>query len=106
MIGRTLTGVGCVLSCSHDPVNHELFGGAEHGHSYEIMVWFDNDKGPRDYRICQAAVETLRKQLDHKKLPPELSTGEAIAAYFAILQNVVQVDVNRPLERIFARWAA
>jgi 6-pyruvoyl-tetrahydropterin synthase len=99
------TGVTVTLSCSHGPVNPELFGGEEHGHSYEVTVWFDAPLDqPRDVRVCHAAVDTLRKQIDHKRLPPELSTAEAIAAYFGILANVVEVEVRRPLERFHARW--
>lgn len=104
MKGQTFTGVGCVLSVAHPPVNQELFGGEDHGHSYEVVVWFDNATGPRDARVCQAAVETLRAQLDHRRLAPELATGEAIAAYFGTLANVVEVEVRRPLERLYARW--
>jgi 6-pyruvoyl-tetrahydropterin synthase len=100
---RTETGVGVVLSVAHDPVNAELFGGEVHGHSYEVVVWFENEGGHRDVRVLQAAVETLRRQLDHKKLPPELATGEAIAAYFGTMANVVEVEVRRPLERLYAR---
>lgn len=102
--GRTETGVGVVLSVAHHPVNPELFGGETHGHSYEVIVWFDNVAGPRDARMCQAAVETLGKQIDHTTLPPDLATGEALARYFAVLANVVEVEVRRPLERIYARW--
>lgn len=102
--GRTLTGVGCVLSVSHPPVNADIFGGEEHGHSYEVIVWFDNVPGVRDYRACQAIVEQIRRTLDHKRLPAELATGEALARYFGMLANVVEVEVRRPLERIYARF--
>ncbi len=102
--GRTLTGVGCVLSCAHAPVNEDIFGGEIHGHSYEILVWFDNANGLRDVRVCAAAVETVRKTLDHKMLPANLATGEAIAKYFGLINNVVEVEVRRPLERQHGRW--
>lgn len=104
--GRTLTGIGCVLSCAHPPVNEDIFGGETHGHSYEVVVWFDNATGLRDARICAAAVETIRKTLDHKMLSANLATGEAIARYFGLINNVVEVEVRRPLERYFARWIA
>lgn len=106
MNGRVLTGVGGILSCAHEPVSPELFGGELHGHSYEIVAWFDNARGPRDVRILKAALDTLLAQWDHKVLPAELSTGEAIARAVGMLANVVAVDVNRPLERIYARWEA
>lgn len=107
MSGRTLTGVGVVLSVAHPPVNQDVFGGEDHGHSYEVIVWFDNaTTWSRDARNCRVAVEQLRRQLDHKRLPAELATGEAIAAYFGVLANVVEVEVRRPLERIYAKWSA
>jgi len=106
-VSRLLTGVGCVLSVAHRPVNADIFGGETHGHSYEVTVYFDvPPSGPRDVRALQAAVEQLRQRIDHTTLPPELGTGEALAAYFATLANVVRVEVSRPLERIYAEWEA
>ena len=99
----TLTGVGAVLSCAHRPINADVFGGEVHGHSYEIIAWFENDDGS-DVRIFQAALNALLKQWDHKMLPDELATGEAIARAVGCLNKVVEVDVRRPLERLYARW--
>lgn len=100
----SLTGVGCVLSVAHEPVNADVFGGEPHGHSYEVVVWFDTPGAVRDVRVCQQAVGVLHKMLDHRTLPAHLSTGEAIAAYFGTLANVVEVEVRRPLERLYAKW--
>lgn len=99
----TLTGVGGILSCAHEPVNADVFGGEVHGHSYEIVAWFE---GGGDARVYQAALTTLLKQWDHKTLPPEIQTGEAIARAVGLLANCVEVEVRRPLERIYARWEA
>jgi hypothetical protein len=73
-----LTGVGGVLSCAHEPINVELFGGELHGHSYEVIAWFQNDDCA-DVRVFQAALNTLLKLWDHKVLPTELGTAEQIA---------------------------
>ncbi|WP_293875614.1 MULTISPECIES: hypothetical protein [unclassified Sphingomonas] len=44
---------------------------------------------------------------DDDTLPPELFSGEAIAADIAQrLANVVQIDVIREAEGIYARWVA
>ena len=101
----TLTGVGGVLSCAHHPINADLFGGETHGHSYEVIAWFHNDTGA-DVRVFQAALNGLLKAWDHKMLPDNMATGEAIAQAVGTLAKVVEVEVRRPLERIYARWTA
>lgn len=98
-----LTGVGGVLSCAHEPINADIFGGEMHGHSYEVTAWFANDDGA-DVRMFKKAFETLLATMDHKTLPPELATGEAIARRFGLLAKCVKVEVRRPLERIYAEW--
>ena len=98
-----LTGVGGVLSCAHEPVNAELFGGETHGHSYEVIAWFENDHDA-DVRTFQASLNTLLELWDHKMLPPDMATGEAIAKRIGTLNLCVVVEVRRPLERIYAKW--
>lgn len=104
-MGRTFTGVGGVLSCAHHPVNSDIFGGELHGHSYEVIAWFTNEHR-EDVRVYQAALNTLLAQWDHKTLPLHLSTGEEIARAVGTLAKCVEVEVRRPLERIYARWRA
>lgn len=98
-----LTGVSGILSCAHEPVNADIFGGELHGHSYEVVAWFENPNGA-DVRAYQASLKALLALWDHKVLPVELSTGEALAAAVGTLANCVAVEVRRPLERIYARW--
>lgn len=105
MTGALLTGVGAILSVAHPPVNADVFDGEVHGHSYEIVAWFRHDAG-QDARVFQKALHALVAQWDHKTLPAELSTGEAIARTVGVLANCVEVEVRRPLERIYARWSA
>lgn len=101
----TLTGVGSVLSCAHNPINADVFGGETHGHSYEVIAWFRNDDG-RDVRTFQAALNQLLRQWDHKTLPDGMATAEDIARTVGLLAGCVEVEVSRPLERLYARWAA
>lgn len=100
-----LTGVTGVLSCAHEPVNAGIFGGELHGHSYEVTAWFANDD-QADVRVFQASLTMLLAQWDHKILPEELSTAEAIAKAIGVLAKCVEVEVRRPLERIHAKWRA
>lgn len=98
-----LTGVMGTLCCAHHPVNADIFGGAMHGHTYEVWAWFDNECG-RDVRILQASLDEMLKQWDHKVLPRELSTMEAIAAAVGVMANVIETEVYRRPERCAARW--
>lgn len=101
-----LTGVRGILSCAHEPINADVFGGELHGHSYEIWAWFENPDGAADVRIFQAALGGLLKAWDHKILPPELATGEALAKAISLLAKCRKVEVRRPLEGIGAEWTA
>lgn len=95
-----LTGVGCVFSAAHHPPE----GGDLHGHSYEVVAWFE---AGADARTLQAALAAAVEQLDHKVLPPELISGEAIAEHLGrALDGCVEFEIRRPLERIYARWRA
>lgn len=100
MITSTVTGI---LSCAHEPINADIFGGQVHGHSYEVTAEFANDAGA-DVRIFKVSFDTLLATLDHRLLPSELATAEAIARYFGVLNKCVFVEVRRPLERLGARW--
>lgn len=104
MTGETLTGVRGQLSCAHEPINAELFGGETHGHSYEVWAWFENPDGQADVRVFQAALKIMLAQWDHKTLPPDLATGEALARAIGTLAKCVEVEVRRPIEGISAKW--
>lgn len=95
-----LTGVGCVFSAAHHPPE----GGGLHGHSYEVIAWFEAGE---DARTLQARLRAAIEQIDHTILPPELALGEALAEHVGrSLDGCVEVEVSRPLERIYARWLA
>jgi 6-pyruvoyl-tetrahydropterin synthase len=96
----TLTGVGCFFSATH----HVPEGGDPHGHSYEVIAWFPEGE---DARRLQAQLIAVTEAFDHKVLPDRLASGEALAAYIGhALVNCVEVEIRRPLERIYARWIA
>lgn len=96
----TLTGVGCFFSATHNAPE----GGDLHGHSYEVIAWFPEGQ---DARRLQAQLIQVTDAFDHKVLPDRLDSGEAIAAYIGnALAHCVEVEVRRPLERIYARWYA
>jgi chromosome condensin MukBEF MukE localization factor len=88
------TGVGFILSVGHK----------DHGHTYECVAWY---RFGSDVRALQRQVEAVRGMFDHQTLEHELCLGENLAAEIGRqLPGCIQVDVNRPLERIYARWVA
>jgi 6-pyruvoyl-tetrahydropterin synthase len=94
-----LTGVGCFFSATHNAPE-----GGTHGHSYEVIAWFPEGQ---DARRLQAQLIAVTDPLDHSVLPDRLSSAEALAAYIGhSLVNCVEVEVRRPLERLYARWHA
>ncbi len=96
---RILTGVGATFSASHrDHVRKQL-----HGHSYEVTAWFAFPD-QRDATMIQKGLEALVKTWDHTTLSDEMSCAEAIAsAIIRLLPWCVEVEVGRPLERLYAR---
>lgn len=94
-----LTGVGGILSVGHNSPE-----GVAHGHSYEVIAWHPNGL---DARILQGRLQSVLDALDHTILPDALSYGEYLAEHIGLLlPGCIRVDVNRPLERIYARWEA
>lgn len=96
------TGVGAILCIAH----RARTGGDLHGHSYEVVAWFSEPGG--DALHLQRLLRDCLDVLDHKIANPGRSTGEEIAVW--VKKNFisggfdcVQVEVRRPLERIYAR---
>jgi hypothetical protein len=89
-----LTGIGFVLSVGHKG----------HGHSYDCTAWY---RFGSDVLALQRQVEAVRPLFDHGSLEHELCLGENMAEEIGRqLPGCIAVDVNRPLERIYARWEA
>jgi len=99
-MSRTLTGVGGIFCAAH----RDLASGALHGHSWEVTVWFT---GRPNAAHRQEQLADILRRFDHIELSSELSWGEDIAKRIADRfddRACVQVDVSRPLERLYARW--
>lgn len=103
---RRLTGVGAVMCVSH----RDQETGQMHGHTYEVNVWipFGHVASALD---LQRNLRLVIARLDHTVLPDELAWGEQLAAHigrsmWVYHSTITAVEVNRPLERIYARWEA
>ena len=97
---RTLTGVGGIFCAAH----RDLKSGVLHGHSWEVTAWFT---GRPNAAHRQEQLAAILRRIDHTELSVELSWGEDIAKRIADLfddRACVQIDVARPLERLYARW--
>lgn len=97
--GHVLAGVR-----AHFCAAHRKPGGSWHGHTWTVIAWWP--AGPSAEQLQDRLRNCLAKY-DDDTLPPELFSGEAIAADIAQrLANVVQIDVIREAEGIYARWVA
>lgn len=95
-----MIGVGVIFSCSHrDPVRAEL-----HGHTYEAVAWFPSEP-PRDAVVLQVKLaEIVKATLDHKTLPDHMTRAEDIRAMLLpLIGDALDVEINRPLERVYCR---
>lgn len=91
------TGVSGILSVAH--YKH----GKVHGHTYEVKAWWPADGTDALERQDQLA--RVLKLYDHRGLARNESTGEQLAELIAArLEDVEEVEISRPFERIYARW--
>ena len=90
------SGAGAILSVAH----HDE-AGRLHGHTYEVIAWVADGGG--DALDLQRELVRVCSDLDHKVLPQELARAEAIAAFIQRNTGADEVEVNRPLERLYAR---
>lgn len=95
-----LTGVGWHFSASHP----DVLTGKVHGHSWEVTAWH-LCKDANDAVVLQNHLVAMLKAWDHTILPPELTRAEDMAAAILKLSppSCVEVEIRRPLERIYAR---
>lgn len=92
---KLLTGVGAIISASHKGDDDLL-----HGHTWEIVAWFDYLP---DAVAKQKELQQYLSVFEHSILPSNVSRGEHLAQTILYAFGCVKVDVNRPLERIFAQ---
>lgn len=97
---RGMTGAGWHFSASHyDAVRKEL-----HGHTYEVMAWWPSEPH-RDAVALQQTLRTVLAGFDHKTLPAELGTAEALGrAICGLMTDCIGVDITRPAERLGVKW--
>ncbi len=93
MVDRALTGVSASFTATHtDP----HLGEGTHEHTWTVTAWFPSEPF-RDGRALRAGLVTMLSAWDGGHLPPELWSGEALAAAIMhLLVNCVGVDVSRP----------
>jgi hypothetical protein len=93
----TLTGVGTVISASHK----DRDTGVLHGHSWEVIAWFVSGNAVR----LQEDLKQVCATFDHSVFADELAWAENFGAHILRCMGVscVEIDVNRPLERVFAK---
>lgn len=93
---KVQTGVGILLCCAHaDKVT-----GALHGHTYEAVLWFD---GGHNAEKLQSECVRICADLDHSLLPAPLAWAEDLIPEIMRRTNAVDVEIRRPLERLYAR---
>jgi len=90
------TGVGFLLRSAHSARGT----GAIHGHTYEVVCWFPAGD---DAEELQAKCERSCADLDHAILPEELAWAEALVAEIMRRTGAEDVEIRRPLERLYAR---
>lgn len=90
------TGVGFLICAAH----RDKVTGAVHGHTYEAVCWFDAGD---EAEALQAECARLCADLDHGLLPVELAWAEDLIREIKRRTNAVDVEIRRPLERLYAR---
>lgn len=93
--GTKLTGVGGFFCASHSPRGVPI-----HGHSWQVIAWFEVGEAER----LRDRLQDLLKQFDHTHLPEHLAWGEDMAEHIGVELGALRVQVNRPLENIYAEW--
>lgn len=92
---KVLTGASAILQVAHTGPDGRL-----HGHTYEVTGWWEG-------RPCalemQAKLTNWLSKFDHGQLPLGMSRAEDIASQCLMALGCIAVDVNRPLERLYAR---
>lgn len=96
-----LTGVSGVISAAHYSRD-----GVLHGHTWQVVVWWhaNGDVILSADRRKRMLADYLQK-FDHSVLPKELAWGEDLAERIGLDMRAAAVDVSRPLEGIYAKWA-
>jgi hypothetical protein len=92
---KALTGAAAILQVAHTGPDGRL-----HGHTYEITGWWDGEPCAVE---MQGQLARWVEKFDHGRLPLIMNRAEDIGRQCIMALGCVAVDVNRPLERLFAR---
>ena len=92
-----LIGAGAILQVAHTSPDGRL-----HGHTYEIIGWWDGQPCALE---MQARLTDWLAKFDHDELPINMTRAEEIGCAVIEALGCVAVDVNRPLERLYAKVA-
>lgn len=97
---RILTGVSAVLSAAHRDRNGNM-----HGHTWQITAWWDAEP---DAVQKQKELKEYLTIFDHHVLSDGVAWGEHLGKAILHGMKCVKVEVNRPLEGIYAvvEWPA
>lgn len=90
-----LTGAGAILQVAHTGPDGRI-----HGHTYEVVAWWNGE--PCAVEMQEKLNKWLSK-FDHQTLPPRMTRAEDVGRQCKMALGCVRVDVNRPLERLYAR---
>jgi len=71
-----------------------------HGHSWEVVAWWE---GKPDAVVKQKELASYLSFFDHSILADSVAWAEDLAGRVAGDLGCVRVEINRPLERIYAR---
>lgn len=92
---RVLTGVRGIICAAHEGPDGKL-----HGHTWSVTAWWTDS---RDANEAKQTLDSYISFFDHSRLAPSMNRGEAIAKHILLDLECTAVDVERPLEGIFAR---
>ena len=107
---KTLTGVSGELIARH----RDRQSGEVHQHSWLITVWMS---GENDARSIRLALDNWISRYEGKVLPDRIGWAEDMAGeiaacltdhsgYHGYAGSVREVVIERPFERLLARWSA
>lgn len=92
---KVFTGVSAILSAAHRSRE-----GVMHGHTWQVTCWWT---GSPDAVEKKRELVKYLSVFDHTVLADDVAWGETLATAILYGMDCQRVDVERPLEGIFAR---
>lgn len=91
---KVLTGASAIISAAHRSREGQM-----HGHTWEVRAWWT---GKPDAMQKQAELRSYLSIFDHTVLGDETAWAETLATSICLGMGCVKVEINRPLEGLFA----